>query len=193
MLVSATVKIKGIKPILINTFPISSLDSSRSKSGSAGKNEEEWKNSVLMDEKRRIYVMNSYLLASITAGGKQIKVGKSTLSKKIGSTLEISEDRIFLEDRKVPEEKDLTRLTTEPVYLDVRSVVNPMTKGRNLRHRIACSAGWRLSFTILWNDMAASKDNMKQCLEFAGMFEGIGDGRKIGFGRFQVESFSMND
>lgn len=193
MQVGAKIKIKGIKPLLFHTFPIDALDEGKGRSGSAGKNEQEWKSTVLMDEERRLYIFSSYITGSIREGGKQIKVGKATLSKKVGASLECDADKIFLDGLKVPLEKELTRLTTDDVYLDVRSVVNPSTKGRNLRYRIAAKPGWELSTTIFWNDIAVSKEHMKQCVSHAGIFEGIGDGRKIGFGRFEMVSFEMID
>jgi hypothetical protein len=193
MRVAAKVKLEGIKPILINSFPVDTFDENKSKSGSIGKNETEWKKTILMDAKRNIYVLPSYITACISGGGKHIKVGKATLSKKVSASLQCMEDIILLDGAIVPEERDLTRLTTDPVYLDVRSVVNPMTKGRNLRYRIAVRTGWKMTFTIMWDDFAVSKDGMKNCIENAGIFEGIGDGRKIGFGRFKLLSFSSID
>lgn len=189
MKIGARIKIKGVKPLLICTFPIDTLDSNKPKQGSTGKNEEEWKRTVLMNENREMYIFASYIIGSIREGGKSIKVGKATLSKKVGASLECITDMIMLDGLKVPPDNEMTRLATEPVYLDVRSVVNPMTKGRNLRFRVACRVGWTVSTTIFWDDFAVSADQMKNCLENAGILEGIGDGRKIGFGRYTVEEF----
>jgi len=186
MKINALIKVEGIKPLLFHTFPISILSEKQSKGG-----EEDWKNTVLMDQNRQLYVNNTYVRNAIVDGGKEIKVGKGNLSKKIASTLEVQELKILIEDRFVPEEHQLLKLDTEPVYLDVRSVVNPATKGRNLRYRIAASPGWRCSFTISWDDYIASKENLKVCAENGGAFQGIGDGRKIGFGRFKVISFEI--
>lgn len=193
MKVAAKIKIEGIKPILFHTFPIDTLDSGRGRKGSTGKDEEEWKSTVLMNEKRELYILSSYIIGAIREGGKHIKVGKGSLSKKVGSSLECSDDRIFLDGLKVPEEKELTKLTTDPVYLDIRSVVNPATKGRNLRYRIAAKPGWSFSTIMYWDDFAVSKEHMKVAVESAGIFDGIGDGRKIGFGRFKLISFEMLD
>lgn len=189
MLICAKLDIEGVKPLLFHTFPIDTLVKSKSKSGTTGMDHEEWKQTVLMDENRQLYVLPSYIVGSITAGGKQIKVGKSSLNKKVGATLEVVESRIYITDRFVPQEDALTKNSTDSVYLDVRSVVNPMTKGRNLRYRIAAAPGWKLTCTLSWDDRAVSKDDMKACCDNAGLFEGIGDGRKIGNGRFRVVDF----
>lgn len=190
MKTSCKVTIEGTKPILINTFPIDTLSPGKAKSGTTGKDEVSWIKTVLMDENRNLYVLPSYIVGAIISGGKHIKVGKGSLSKKVGSTLEVLENRILLEKCIVPKETEILELCTEQVYIDVRSVVNPMTKGRNVRYRVGAREGWKASATISWDDRSVSKEEMKQCLENGGMFEGIGDGRKIGFGRFKVLSFS---
>jgi hypothetical protein len=191
--IHAKIEIEGIKPLLINTFPIDTLDAGKNKSGIAGNDAEGWKKTVLMTEKRELYVFSSYLTGSIINGAKQIKVGKGNLSKKVGASLECMDEKILFDGLIVPEEKDLTRLATDIVYLDVRSVVNPMTKGRNLRYRIATKAGWKIKTIISWDDVTVSKDHMKECVKNAGIYEGIGDGRKIGFGRFKLLSFEMKE
>ena len=183
MKVAARISIKGTKSLLFHTFPIDALDAGKAKKGTAGNDGDEWKKTVLMDKDRNLYVLSSYLRACITEGGKHIKVGKGNISKKVGACLEVLEERIFLDGLKVP------RLTTDPVYLDVRSVVNPMTKGRNLRYRIAAKPDWTLSTIISWDDYVVSRENIKQCVENGGLFDGIGDGRKIGFGKFILIEF----
>lgn len=189
MQIQARIEIEGIKPLLFNTFPVEALNSSKSKSGSTGNNSEEWKNTVLMTPDRELYVYSSYLTGCIVAGGKQIKIGKGTINKKVGSTLEIAEPELRL-GLFVPEDDQLLRRPEDPVYLDVRSVVNPMTKGRNIRYRVATKAGWKIKATLIWDDRTVSREDLKSCVENGGLFEGIGDGRRIGFGRFKLLSFS---
>lgn len=185
------IEIEGVKTILFNTFPIDTLSASKPKSGTTGNDEESWKRTVLMTPDRNLFIHNTYLVGSITGGGKHIKVGKGNLSKKVGATLETVQDKILLIDRFVPPDDELLKKSDELVFLDVRSVVNPMTKGRNLRYRIAAKEGWKVQAVISWDDRAVSKEDMKSCVEHAGLFEGIGDGRKIGFGRFKLLSFSQ--
>jgi hypothetical protein len=189
---SANIRIKGIKPILFNTFPLDTFSSDKKKEGKTGDNPESWKQTVLMDENRRLYIFSTYLTASISTGGKEIKMGRGNISKKVASIIEVMENKIFLDDRIVPPEEELTRNDTDTVYLDVRAVVNPMTKGRNLRYRIAVKPGWEIEFNLHWDDKILSKEQIKQCVENAGSLTGIGDGRSIGFGRYQLVSFKMN-
>lgn len=191
MKVSAKIFVKGTKPLLIHTFPIDALSSGKSRSGTSGKDEQEWKNTVLMNSERNLYILSSYIIAATKNGGKLIKVGKSSMMKKVESCLECLDDIILIDGLKVPEEDQITRSATDPVYIDVRSVVNPMTKGRNLRYRVAAKAGWTFTTKLMWDDSVISKETMKQCVENAGLYEGIGDGRRIGFGRFVLMSFDM--
>ncbi len=189
--IEADLTITGKKPMLINTFPIDTLDEGKTKSGTTGKDEFGWKRTVLITEKRELYVYSSYILGSIVAGAKYIKVGKGSLSKKVGSSLECSPSVLLLNGLKLPPDDEITKNATDEVYIDVRSVTNPMTKGRNIRYRIAIKEGWGLKCLLMWDDAQVSFDQMKQAVYNAGMYEGIGDGRKIGFGRFKIESFKI--
>lgn len=191
--ITVKISITGTKPILINTFPIDTLDEGKAKSGTTGKDESTWKRNVLMTANRELYVLPSYIIGSIVNGGKNIKVGKGSLSKKVGSSLECSPEIILLDGLKVPPEKEVTTNASDDVYIDVRSVLNPMTKGRNVRYRIAAKPGWKLSAMISWDDAQVSFEQMKQSLVNGGLYEGIGDGRKIGFGRFKVIKFELLD
>jgi hypothetical protein len=194
MKISAKISIEGIKPLLFNTFPISALSEKKPKEGTTGNNKESWKETVLMDTERRLFVYETYVIKSTIEGGKEIKVGKGNLSKKVTSTLEVdgaSNGKIYLDELIVPSDEELTSLDHMPVYLDIRAVVNPMTKGRNLRYRIAARTGWKCTFYIKWDDCLVSKDQMRLCVENGGVYQGIGDGRKIGFGRFKVLAFEM--
>jgi hypothetical protein len=192
MKLSANVSIEGTGILLLHAFKKEILSEKSAKGGTTGNYPDEWKNGVLMNENREIYLPNTYFLAPFKEGAKYIKVGKGNLSKKLTSTLTITPQKIFLDGLKVPPDKDLLELESEPVYLDVRAVVNPMTKGRNLRYRIACKKGWSCSFIIEWDDYVISKENMKVVAENAGLFSGTGDGRSIGAGRFEIKKFEVN-
>jgi hypothetical protein len=80
-----------------------------------------------------------------------------------------------------------------PVYLDVRSVKNPATKARNVRYRVAASSGWEAEFTLMWDKTVVSRGEMESALRDAGRLVGLGDGRSIGAGRFEVVSFEAVD
>lgn len=187
----AKVSIKGTKPILFHTFPLDTFSTDKKREGKIGDNSSEWKSTVLMNENRQLYVLSTYIQSAVSDGGKEIKMGRGNISKKVASTLEVFESKILIDNLFVPDEENLSRSDVDPVYLDVRAVVNPMTKGRNLRYRIAAKAGWTCSFHLIWDDRIVSKEQIKQCVDIGGMLQGIGDGRKIGFGKFELTSFDM--
>src|SRR5260221_193442 len=71
---------------------------------------------------------------------------------------------------------------SQPVYLDVRSVRNPNTKGRNVRYRVSMSIGWKTSFNLLWDKTVVSRGEMESAIINAGRLVGLADARAIGFG-----------
>ena len=193
MRLKARVTIFGKRPVLFHSFSIDTISLERKeRSGVAGNDPEEWKRSVLKTKENQLYVDSSYIFGCLRDGGKHIKQGRATLQSKIASTLLVL-DEIILLDRFLPKEEELTQDKTQPVYLDVRSVKNPATKGRNVRYRIAASPGWSASFLIEWEGSVISRKEMESALIQAGDLVGLGDGRSIGFGRFKVETFEIEE
>lgn len=187
----AHIKIVGTKVLLFHAFNAEVLDKKKAKSGSVGNNPDEWKGTVIMDSDRKLYLPESYLFAPIKEAGKYTKIGRGNIVKYVAATLAVSPHRIYIKDRVCPVEKDLTKDDTKAVYLDVRSVVNPMTKGRNLRYRIALSPGWETEFEIGWDDSLISTDQMQAVVNDSGTMCGTGDARNIGLGRYKIKDFSM--
>lgn len=175
--------IVGESPFLFHAFRESALDRKKPKSGTTGVDPSEWKETVVMTEDRDLYCPNSYLFGAMKGAGKYSKIGRGNIVAYVASTLKIKQDKIFF-GLKCPEEP--VRDETQEVYLDVRSVVNPMTKGRNLRFRVALKAGWALKFTAEWDTTVLSEETMDRIVKDAGTMVGIGCGRSIGFGRFKM-------
>lgn len=189
----ATINIVGIRPILFHRFSVDSISlENRERSGKAGNDPNEWKRTVLMTEENQLFVDSTYIFGCLRDGGKYIKSGRGSIQPKIASTLTVI-DEIILLDRFVPSPDKLTQEKGDPVYLDIRSVKNPNTKGRNIRYRIAASPGWRTSFKIAWENTIVSREEMEAAMRSAGAFVGLGDGRNIGFGRFEVEQFEIEE
>jgi hypothetical protein len=191
MLLKAKISISGKRPILFNRFSVDSISlEKQERTGVAGNNPEEWKRTVLKTNENQLYVESTYIFGCIRDGGKHLKLGRGTLQAKIASTLVVL-DEIILLDRFLPREEDLTQDKNALVYLDVRGVKNPSSKGRNIRYRVACSPGWKAVFQIEWENTVISRNEMHSSLDSAGSFVGLGDGRAIGFGRFEVDQFDI--
>lgn len=189
----ARITITGKRPILFHSFSVDTISlEKKERTGVAGNDPEEWKRSVLKTKEGQLYVDSTYIFGCLRDGGRHIKEGRASLQAKIASTLLVL-DEIILLDRFLPREEELTQDKTQPVYLDIRSVKNPNTKGRNVRYRIAASPGWKASFQIEWEGTVVARKQMESALISAGDFVGLGDGRSIGFGRFRVEKFELEE
>ena len=147
----AQIKIKGKKPLLFHHFSVDAIPlTPQERSGVAGNNPDKWKQTVLsIEDTGQLYLDPTYIFGCIRDGGKHIKSGRGSIQSKVAATLNVVEDKILL-DRFLPSEEEPTKSTDAPVYIDVRSVKNPNTKGRNIRYRIAASPGWTATFNIEW-------------------------------------------
>ena len=192
MLIKAKVNIKGNRAFLFHHLGLGFLSTERkTQTGTTGNNPEEWKSTVLYTNDKQLYVPSSYILASFRNGAIYTKVGRGTILKKVAATLMV-EEAIILFNRYLPEEEALKlNDDSNDVYLDVRAVKNPNTKGSNLRYRVAMKKGYETSFMIMWDDSIVSLSHMKNVASDAGTLVGIGDGRGIGYGRFSVTNFEL--
>lgn len=201
-MVQANIIIEGTRPLLWNSFGIKALSPERKKkTGSAGNNPEEWRDTVLVTGEGQLYIKPTYIFGSIREGGKYTKRGRSNLKRFIVATLQIVESQILI-DRFMPDAKssyDIMQAGTpstnpeESIYLDIQGVRNPSTRNQNIRYRIAASPKWRTAFNIKWDATMVSENEMEAAVRDAGRFEGVGDGRKIGMGRFDVVSFEVTE
>lgn len=193
-ILKAKVSIVGERPILFNSFSADTIPlGKKEKSGVAGNDPSEWKRSVLtIPETRQLYLEPTYIFGCLRDGGKHTQVGRSTLQTKVASTL-IVLDEVILLDRFLPPDDEITQDKMAPVYIDVRSVKNPATRGRNVRYRVAASNGWKTTFRLEWASTIVHRDQMASIINDAGHFVGLGDGRGIGFGRFIVEKFEIEE
>jgi hypothetical protein len=204
-LLEAAVKIKGVRPLFLHQFGEDSIPLvKRETDGVAGNVPSEWRRSVSADNKGQLYIRGDYVfscLAGKDGGAKYTRNKRATLLAPTRATLEVSEDRIYF-GRSMPGANGSYDVATAPVpdrdpdlpvYMDVRSVINPGTGARNVRYRIAMSPGWECSFHIQWDKTLISRDQMKAILIDAGRMCGIGSARAIGMGRFEVSEFTVSD
>lgn len=188
----AQVTITGVRPLLWHAFGPDALPlSKREQTGVAGNDPEEWRRTVLMTPERQLYIKPTYVFGALRDGARYTKKGRGTLQPLIAATLQVLDERILL-DRIVPAEP-LPTDPVNPVYLDVQSVRNPVTRARNVRYRIAAAAPWTTGFTILWDRTVVSRGEMEAVIIDTGRLVGIGDGRAIGYGRFTLDTFTVSD
>jgi hypothetical protein len=113
------------------------------------------------------------------------------LQSDVIGTLQVCEERILL-DRFLPEGEVGTD-SAAPVYCDARGVRMKASGAWNVRYRLAASKPWRTAFQVVWDKTILNRTQLHSICIDAGRYVGIGDGRKIGFGRFQMVKFEVND
>lgn len=193
---TVSVKIKGIRPFIFNAFRIESISNmAKEKSGSAGNNPEEWKNTVL-EKDGQMYIPSSYISSCLKEGSKYTKAGRGSIQKSFISCSIVTSEICYM-NRKLPEKwremtaQEFERDASKPVYLDIRGVMNPNSKGKNIRYRISLCPGWETDFEFTFDETVVSTSQIKKIVEDSGKMVGVGDGRILGYGRFSVESIEI--
>lgn len=203
-MVQAQVSIKGVRPLFFHKFGTDAIPlEKQEKTGVAGNDPVEWRKTVMVTKDGQLFLEPTYAFATIRAGAAFIKKGRGSIMGNVSATLQVLDNRILV-DRWFPgfpngHAFDVKTVETPPedsdapVYLDIRGVRNPVSKGRNVRYRIVASPGWVCKFTILFDKTVVSRGEMESALINAGKLVGIGNGRAIGMGRFEVEAFDVKE
>lgn len=199
-IVRATVKIRGSRPIMWHVFGPESIPlEKQERTGVAGNDPFEWRKTVLYTKDTgQLYLRPDYFFSCLREAARYTKKGRGSIQKFVAATLQVTDDKILIDDRFIPGfngglPESIPTDDTLPVYLDVRGVRNPSTKGRNVRYRVACSTGWECTFNLLWDKTIVARGQMEAVLIDAGNLVGLADGRSIGFGRFEILSFDIGE
>jgi len=171
--------VTGISPLLMNR-PSALIGDSIKERKQTELPPEEIAKDKLYEIDGKLYTPETHLKGALVEAGKNMKVvgkGKSTYSKIVGYAVEVNPFEIVHKKQK----------------WEVYSVlaVNPSTRGRNLLHRPMLKE-WELDFELTFDEEQVPASVLKEILELAGRFVGIGDWRpakKGRFGKFQVTSW----
>jgi len=173
------VEIKGISPLLQNKPEEYGFDEQWVEKKANTDWEKEALKKLYIDMEGKIYQPATHIERALIEAGKKIRVkgkGKATYSKLFGSMLSIPQ-------------LDIPHIITDYEIFKTLVVI-PSTKGRVMRYRPMFKE-WQLQFNIEFEE-EISVDAVKEALEIAGKYVGIGDWRpekKGKFGKFQVTSF----
>ena len=193
---TANVSVQGTRPLLWHRFGPDAIPlEKRERAGVAGNDPTEWRRTVLYTPEGQLYLEPTYIFGCLCNAAKYTKTGRGSIQTLVKATLMVVDNRILI-DRFIPNfngglPADIPTDPTLPVYLDIRMVRNPQTKGANVRYRVAASQGWKASFSITWDRTVVDRGQMEAVMIDAGKLIGLGDGRSIGFGRFTVEAFEV--
>ena len=172
------VSIKGITPLLMHRFPMDGADAPGKKRTGVPDWQAEGERGLYKDEKGQIYEPASHLDGAIKQAAKSFKIqGRrgASYSKLVASTVVV-----------VPEAVPHKLIK---YVIDARPVV--IQRARIIRYRPRFDE-WALDFTLQLLDDQLPVDIVKQVLDHAGLYIGIGDYRpdKGGkFGKFMVTKF----
>jgi len=193
-LLQANIKIQGTRPLLFNCFKPEILSiEKRERTGVAGNDPEEWQRSFMATKKGELYVDQSYVFGCLREAARYTKKGRGSIQSSLVATLQVLNEMILF-NRILPRKLDkITTDSSEPIYIDIRSVKNPSTKGRNIRYRLALSPGWETNFSVIWDNTLVNREQMRAICHDAGILVGIADGRSLGFGRFDITSFEVEE
>ncbi len=210
-IIKARVQICGTRELLQHQFteyaiPLPGAESERT--GSAGNDPEEWKRTCMVANNGQLYVRSDYIRSMLVDAAVHTKKGRGSIQSDVGATLLVEEARVMI-DRFMPPGSwplepagkcSVGRDLEDPVFIHVSGVVNPATKSRNVRYRLACSPGWNIAFTLAWDKTVVNRTQMEAVVNDAGILIGLGNGRKvrkgsagIGAGRFTVTAFEVID
>jgi len=173
------VEIKGITPLLMNKPEDYGFDVQWVEKHATSDWEKEALQKLYVDAEGTIYQPANHIEQTLMEAGKKVRVkgqGKATYSKLFGSMISVEPDAIPHINQKYTINKSL--------------VVIPSTKGRVMRYRPEFK-DWGLKFFVFAEDEIAGP-MIKEALELAGKYSGVGDWRpakKGKFGKFQVVLF----
>jgi hypothetical protein len=191
-IITARVSIQGKRPLLQHKFGPDALPLEKGeRTGVAGNDPEEWKRTCMVTGDGTLYVPGTYVFGMLRDAARHTKKGKGSIQSLVAATLQVA-DEVILLDRRVPDGTP-SNDKTQPVYIDICGVRNPSTKARNVRYRLAASSGWKATFTIQWDKTIVNRDQMRAVMNDAGALIGVGDGRSVGYGRFDVLEFEVLD
>ncbi len=172
-MVKVKVSVEGVAPLLMNKFvETKSSESKRGKKVYVPSEEAEKKTYRTTDEK--LCLPNTHFKASMVKAATDFKMtGRKTYKDYVRSGVFIEEQEIVLDQQEY-------EIFACPVVIQRARVMSwrPMFKK------------WSCSFTIEIADDMINSTTLKEILEMAGRFKGVGDFRPE-FGRFKVTAFKV--
>ena len=174
-----TVEITGVTPLLMNKPEEYGFDEKWVEKKASTDWEKQAYRKLYCDKDGNPYQPSTHIEQALIDAGKKLQIKgqrKATYSKLFGSM-------ITVEPEAIP------HLVTK-FEIHKALVVMPATKGRVVRFRPKFN-DWKLRFSIISEDEIPGAV-IKEALEIAGKFSGIGDWRpqkKGKFGKFQVTHF----
>jgi len=167
---SASVRVKGLSPLLMHAFPMVPLEAIEKKTP-----EEQAKHAEYRNPDGKLYIPGVNIQRAFVNGATFSKgKGRSTLQRPIAACVIVSPEYAILDPQKYT--------------IDTRPVVIKATGGRILRCRPRFD-NWEVEFTVEWDDTLLKESEVRRVVDDTGSRVGLLDFRpekKGPFGRFVV-------
>jgi hypothetical protein len=173
MVIKINVKVKGIAPLLMNRFVMQ--DSSASKRGKKVYNpEEEAEKKTYRTEDKQLYLPSIHFKTSMVKAATDFKMsGKKSYKDYVKAGVFVSPDEIILDQQKYT-------IHEEPVVISRARVMSWRPKFKE----------WSCQFKIEITDEFIDPTTLKEILQMAGRYKGVGDHRPE-FGRFEIVDWKV--
>lgn len=181
------IEITGTTPILMHGSQSIGTETTvgKKKGGDALTGDpEEWRKTIYFNDEVGVYLPPELFEASWMLAGKEFKSGRTNVVKYVKSGVMIKENFLPFYSRGKPI-RTLEDVT--PKDIDIRSVKNPSTKGRNMRYR-ARFFEWSTKMNVIVTaDDYITQQMLKDIISYSGKFVGVGDWRPK-FGQYIIKS-----
>ena len=168
------VKVESICPMLMHRFPEEDEEPKVKRKTGVINYKEEFEKSLYKDEDGTIYMPSTWFEQSMVKAAVNFPIpgkGKKTFKDLVNSALIVLPEKIPIDPQEYK--------------IDKRSV--RIGRSRVFRYRPRWDH-WQAEFTIIIFDEQLPVSTLKQILEYAGAYKGVGDYRPK-FGRFQIVKF----
>jgi len=169
------VKLKSDGPLLMHALPQGPQEKIRD-SGKEFDPKEEVERALYKDKNGRIYFPARWIKGCLENAAKGVRKGRVDLRSKVIQAVSISPAFIYP-----------TKLSD---YVIDQQYVRLMGRNLILRSRPRFDE-WEIEFEINFDEELIGAEDIRKLLERGGKFIGIGDGRKIGYGRFVIKEFKV--
>lgn len=140
----------------------------------------EWMGGLYYNAKLGPCVPSRVIRGTIITGGEMIRSGKKV---EQGVLIQETQAKLVYEGIR---DRDLMYQSGQ--YTDIRTVSGQGKRGgsKTMRCRPIFEAPWSVAFTLMVDTARISPADLRQCVEKAGAYHGLFDGRSEGYGRFEI-------
>jgi len=170
-------KLKSDGPLLMHALPKEPQKEMRD-TGKEYNPQEEAEKALYRDKEGKIYFPSKWIKGCIEGAAKGVKKGTVNLRSKIIQAVSVYPPMVY------PAKLSDYEIDQQYVRLQGRNLI--------LRSRPKFDE-WEIDFEINFDEEIISANDIEKLLLRGGRFIGIGDGRKIGHGRFQTAKFKIEE